>query len=137
MAFRRMRSPAVAADAVAVLVFVGIGRAVHSHGISVTGLASSAWPFLLGLIAGWRAASGRRRDGASVLGGLVVLTSTVALGMAFRVISGQGTAVAFVLVATGFLGAAMIGWRLLGAALRSRRISFGSGGVPGAPGGTP
>jgi cobalamin biosynthesis protein CobD/CbiB len=120
----------MAADAVAVLVFVGIGRAVHSHGTSVAGLASTAWPFLSGLVAGWLVASGLRRDAASVLGGLLVLISTVALGMALRVISDQGTALAFVVVATCFFGATMIGWRLLGAAVRSRHISVRTGHVP-------
>ena len=36
----------------------------------------------------------------------------VALGMVFRVVSGQGTAFAFVLVALAFLGLFMLGWRL-------------------------
>jgi hypothetical protein len=32
--------------------------------------------------------------------------------MVLRVVSGQGTAVAFVVVAFGFLGLTMLGWRL-------------------------
>lgn len=52
--------------------------------------------------------------------GVLVCVSTVALGMALRVVSGQGTAVAFVLVALGFLGAVMLGWRLLGAYVQRR-----------------
>jgi len=43
-----MRRAAVALDLVAVLVFVGIGRAVHAHGLSIGGLASTAWPFVTG-----------------------------------------------------------------------------------------
>ncbi|MGO9962938.1 MAG: DUF3054 domain-containing protein [Acidimicrobiales bacterium] len=128
-----MRAAAVAADVVVVLVFVGIGRAVHSHGISVAGLASTTWPFLSGLAAGWLVVFGRRSDGASALWGLVVSVSTVALGMTLRVISGQGTAVAFVIVATCFLGAAMIGWRLCRMALWSRHIVFRTGRVPPSP----
>jgi hypothetical protein len=38
---------------------------------------------------------------------------TVVLGMAFRVVSGQGTAPAFVGVALAFLGLFLLGWRLL------------------------
>jgi Protein of unknown function (DUF3054) len=37
----------------------------------------------------------------------------VAVGMVLRVVSGQGTAFAFVVVALCFLGAGMVGWRLL------------------------
>jgi hypothetical protein len=37
----------------------------------------------------------------------------VALGMTFRVISGQGTAVAFIVVALAFLGLFLLGWRIL------------------------
>jgi FtsH-binding integral membrane protein len=35
----------------------------------------------------------------------------VTVGMVFRVIAGQGTAVAFVIVALAFLGLALLGWR--------------------------
>ena len=38
---------------------------------------------------------------------------TVALGMLFRVVSGQGTAPAFIGVALAFLGLFLLGWRLL------------------------
>ena len=47
------------------------------------------------------------------------MVSTVVVGMSLRVIAGQGTAVAFVGVALGFLGAIMLGWRLLKRLLRS------------------
>jgi hypothetical protein len=117
-----MRQAQVAADAAAVLSFVGIGRVVHAHGLSVAGLASTAWPFLSGLAAGWFALSGRRRAGVSLLDGVIVWISTVALAMALRVISGQGTAVAFVFVASGFLGVTMLGWRLLIAGVRRRGL---------------
>jgi hypothetical protein len=115
-----MRKAGVAADLAAVLLFVGIGRSVHAHGLSLAGLASTAWPFVSGLCAGWIAIAASRRDGTSVMDGVLVCVSTVALGMALRVVSGQGTAVAFVLVALGFLGAVMLGWRLLGAYVQRR-----------------
>jgi hypothetical protein len=38
----------------------------------------------------------------------------VALGMVFRVASGQGTTPAFIGVALAFLGLFLLGWRLLG-----------------------
>jgi len=45
--------------------------------------------------------------------GLVVWLCTVALGMILRVVSGQGTAVAFIIVAVAFLGLFLLGWRVL------------------------
>jgi hypothetical protein len=118
-----MSKVATAADLIVVLVFAGIGRAAHAHGLTVTGLASTAWPFLAGLAIGWCVLTVGRRDGTSVSGGLVVWISTVVFGMIIRVISGQGTAVAFVFVALAFLGLAMVSWRALIAWLRHGRLS--------------
>ena len=42
--------------------------------------------------------------------------------MVFRVVSGQGTAFAFILVALAFLGLFLLGWRLLARYLRSARL---------------
>jgi len=108
-------------DLVAVLVFVGIGRGVHGHGLGLDGLVSTAWPFVSGLAVGWMLALVRRQELVSLASGLWVSVSTVALGMALRVVAGQGTAVAFVIVALGFLCAAMLGWRWCLALLGRRR----------------
>ena len=102
----------IALDLVAVAVFVGIGRSVHDHGLNLMGFASTAWPFVSGLAIGWLALVARHRPARSVAGGVTVCVSTVTIGMSLRVVSGQGTAFAFVLVALGFLGTTMIGWRL-------------------------
>jgi len=37
----------------------------------------------------------------------------VAVGMILRVLSGQGTTLAFIFVALAFLGLMLLGWRLL------------------------
>ncbi len=42
-----------------------------------------------------------------------MLACTVALGMIVRVITGEGTAPSFVIVATSVLAALLLGWRLL------------------------
>lgn len=119
-----MRRVAVIADAVAVAVFVTIGRAAHHHGLTAAGLASTAWPFAAGLAIGWLIVARRSGDGVSVRSGIVVWLSTVAGGMLLRVVGGQGTAVAFVIVALAFLGLFVLGWRAALAALRrSRRPS--------------
>ena len=104
---------AVVLDVCCVLIFVIIGRASHTKGESLAGIASTAWPFLAGLGIGWLAARGWRRPLAIRPEGLVIWLCTVALGMIFRVVSGQGTAVAFIVVALVFLALFLLGWRLL------------------------
>ena len=104
---------AVALDVCCVLVFVIIGRASHTKGESLAGIASTAWPFLAGLGVGWLAARGWRRPLAIRPEGLAIWLCTVALGMILRVVSGQGTAVAFIAVALAFLALFLLGWRLL------------------------
>ena len=104
---------AVALDVGCVLVFVIIGRASHTKGESLAGIASTSWPFLAGLGLGWLAARGWRRPLAIRPEGLVIWLCTVALAMLFRVVSGQGTAVAFIAVALAFLALFLLGWLLL------------------------
>jgi hypothetical protein len=106
-----MRRAAAAVDVVAVILFVSIGRASHDHGESVGGFLSTVWPFAVGLGIGWLCVS-RWRPG-SFRTGLVVCLSTVAVGMVLRLLAGQGTAAAFIVVALSFLGVLMIGGRLL------------------------
>lgn len=129
---------AVLGDALAVVVFVAIGRGAHHHAESLSGLASTAWPFLTGLALGWlavgwlavaaRASRGRRLG--PVQAGLVLWPFTVGVGMGLRVLAGQGTGVAFVFVALAFLGLFLLGWRLAVLALgavRGRPAQAGAG----------
>ena len=104
---------AVLLDCCCVLVFVIIGRASHTRGEGLAGIASTAWPFLAGLAGGWLAARAWRRPLRLWPAGVGAWLGTVALGMVFRVVSGQGTAFAFILVAPAFLGLFLLGWRLL------------------------
>ncbi len=104
---------ALAADCCCVLAFVIIGRASHAKGESLAGIASTAWPFLAGLAIGWAVTRAWRRPGGLVPAGLGAWLGTVGLGMVLRVVSGQGTAVAFIGVALAFLGLFLLGWRLV------------------------
>jgi len=104
---------ALVLDCCCVLAFVIIGRASHERGESLGGIASTAWPFLAGLACGWLAVRAWRRPLGLFPAGVGAWLGTVALGMVLRVVAGQGTAVAFVLVALGFLGLFLLGWRLV------------------------
>jgi hypothetical protein len=110
----------ILADICCVLVFVVIGRANHHAGETLAGVASTAWPFLAGLAAGEVATRGWRRPFALVPTGVGVWAGTVVGGQLLRVISGQGTALAFIVVSVLFLGLFLLGWRL-GARLLARR----------------
>src|SRR5512142_376365 len=111
---------AVVLDCCCVLVFVVIGRASHTKGESLAGIASTAWPFLAGLAGGWIAARTWRRPLLLWPGGVGAWLGAVALGMVLRVVAGQGIAFAFVVVATVFLGLFLLGWRALARLPRAR-----------------
>jgi hypothetical protein len=114
---------AAIADVALVLVFVLIGRGSHDEGFSFLGTLDTLWPFLAGLVIGWLAARAWRRPTIVLRAGVPVWIATVAFGMLFRVISGQGIAVSFVIVAAVVLGIFLLGWRAIVALVaRARRI---------------
>ena len=127
MSVHRAALGAFALDAFLVTVFAAIGRATHEgdpFGPGGTGLAHTAWPFLVALVAAWLIVVAWRRPAAPVRTGVPVWAITVAGGMLLRAVSGQGTAVAFIIVATVTLLAFLVGWRAIAAgigAVRSRR----------------
>jgi hypothetical protein len=124
---------AAALDVVAVVVFVAIGRASHAHGDGASGILSTSWPFLAGVAVGWIVARAWRRPLDLVPTALMVWLACVGLGMVLRVVAGQGTAVAFIAVALGFLGLELLGWRVLArAAGRWGRTRSGAGAGPDA-----
>jgi Protein of unknown function (DUF3054) len=108
----RSRVYAAGLDVCWVLAFVIIGRASHSKGETLAGITSTAWPFLTGLLGGWLATRAWRRPLALAPSGLGAWLGTVAIGMLLRVVSGQGTAFAFICVALAFLALFLLGWRL-------------------------
>ena len=110
-------------DVCCVGAFVAIGRASHSEGDALAGLARTAWPFLAGLAVGWLCTRAWRRRGALVPVGVGVWISTVGVGMVLRVVSGQGTAAAFIVVALAFLGLFLLGWRWLAGRLTTSSSS--------------
>ena len=102
---------AAAADAVAVIVFCTIGRRSHAEGLTLAGVAETAWPFLTGTLVGWLVARGWQRPTTITPTGLIIWVSTVAIGMLLRKATSAGTAVSFVVVASLTTAILLLGWR--------------------------
>ena len=103
----------LALDAVAVVAFVLIGRDTHNEGNAIVGVIGTLAPLAAGLVAGWVAANAVR-DPLSVRTGLGVAGVALIAGLAIRrLVFGDGIALPFVLVATAFYLAAMLGWRVV------------------------
>lgn len=112
-----------AIDAVAVTVFVLIGRASHRHGYEPLGLIQALWPFLAGAAVGWsivyvyshvRSSDWFGHDfrpDRVAPAGVSIWFCTVAVGMILRYLFHEGTAFSFIVVATVTLGAFLLGWR--------------------------
>ena len=111
---------ALLADAVCVIAFCVIGRRSHAEGVTVSGVAETAWPFLVGAVIGWLVSRGWRRPLAVAPTGVAVWVCTVAVGMVLRKASSAGVAVTFVIVASTVTAALLLGWRAVAALTRRR-----------------
>jgi hypothetical protein len=111
---------AIAADIVCVVVFCTIGRRSHAEGLTVEGIAHTAWPFLSGTLLGWLLVRGWVRPLAVVPTGLTIWVATVIVGMLLRKASSQGVAISFVIVASIVTAVFLLGWRALAGVLRRR-----------------
>ncbi|GAA2833989.1 DUF3054 domain-containing protein [Leucobacter komagatae] len=100
-------------DAALVVVFAAVGRGSHAREATLLGPFETAWPFLAGLALSWLLTLAWRRPAAILRTGVPVWIGTVGFGMLFRALTGQGTAIPFVIVATLTVGAFLLGWRLI------------------------
>jgi peptidoglycan/LPS O-acetylase OafA/YrhL len=118
---RRIRRPLIAlfADIVCVIVFCTIGRRSHAEGLTLAGIAQTAWPFLAGAAVGWLVIRGWRRPFTVIPTGLTVWVATVAVGMLLRKATSAGVSTSFVVVASVATAVLLLGWR--GAAAFFRR----------------
>jgi len=106
-------SAALAADVVFVVIFATIGRASHERGLTALGVLETAWPFLAALAVGWLVTFAWRAPLRVVRTGVPLWAITVLGGMVLRAITGMGTAVPFVIVATLMLLLLLVGWRVV------------------------
>jgi hypothetical protein len=108
-------------DVLGVLVFCAVGRRSHDEGLSITGVATTAWPFLTGTVIGWLASRAWQRPTAVAPTGVIVWLCTVVVGMVLRKVSSAGVAASFVVVAAAVTAVALLGWRaVVGLAQRHR-----------------
>jgi hypothetical protein len=98
-------------DVLAVLVFATVGRRSHAEGLTVAGVLDTAWPFLTGVVVGWLLTRAWKHPAAVVPVGVGVWLAALVVGMMLRRLSGDGTALPFVVVATVVLAALLVGWR--------------------------
>ena len=95
-------------DLLLVAVFAVVGRISHYGSFTLGGWWTTAWPFLVGTVVAWALLTVARRPPAAITSGLLVWLGALVGGMVLRQASGQGTATAFVVVATLVLGALLV-----------------------------
>jgi Protein of unknown function (DUF3054) len=109
---------AMFADVVCVIVFCTIGRRSHAEGLTVAGIAQTAWPFLAGTGVGWLLIGGWRRPFTVIPVGVVVWVCTVVVGMLLRKVTSAGVSTSFVVVASVSTAVLLLGWRAAAALFR-------------------
>lgn len=100
-------------DAALVFVFVALGRQEHDDTSAARNVFAIAAPFWIGLVVGWVIAQVWRAPWA-IRTGLLIWPGVIVVGMLVRrFVFDDGTAATFVVVTTLFLGACIVGWRVL------------------------
>lgn len=104
---------AVGLDLLWVLVFALVGRASHAESLDLAGIALTAWPFIVALVAGWVTILMLKRTGLLLVEGVALWALTVVAGLWIRVNGGATAEPAFITVASIFLASGLLGWRLV------------------------
>lgn len=92
----------------------------------MAGVAETAWPFLVGTLAGWLVSRGWQRPTSLAPTGIAVWISTVVVGMLLRKLTSAGVAGSFIVVASVVTAVLLLGWRAALAGLRRRsRVQSG------------
>lgn len=115
------RRPAwLAVDVLCVLIFSALGRRSHAEGLSISGILTTAWPFLSGTLIGWLLSRAWKRPCAVAPTGVTVWISTLVVGMILRKLTSAVVVPSFVAVAGTFTGLFLVGWRGVFALIASR-----------------
>ena len=114
---------ALAVDLVLVIVFAVIGRANHDEGVTLSGVAHTAWPFLVGVGVGTLVVVALKKPALGLEAGAIVWACTLVLGMLLRKLTGDGIALPFVIVAAIVLAIFLIGSRFVVRRFAHRRIT--------------
>lgn len=125
MAAKRALVPiALTIDLVLVIAFTIVGHYTHSHTLDASGLVTTAWPFVTGLLAAWVLSAAWEDPLAPLRTGTSIWAATVLIGMVLRAVSDAGTAGSFIVVAACLNLVTLIGWRVI-----ARAVSGGAGGA--------
>ena len=117
---------AIGLDAFSISLFVALGRRSHDRDGGVSSYLETLAPFLVGLAVAWLLWRAWRRP-TLVRRGLEIWPVTVLVGMvARRAVFDDGTATSFVVVATLFIGAFLVGWRAILRIVDQRRRRAGA-----------
>jgi hypothetical protein len=120
----RQVATAAVVDVVCVVLFCAIGRRSHAEGLTLTGVAETAWPFLAGTSVGWLLSRlwprGPHGPAAVYPAGVTIWLATVVVGMLLRALTGQGVAFSFIVVASIVTAVLLLGWRAVWALVTRR-----------------
>lgn len=112
----RVIAAAIIVDAVAIIAFATAGRITHGEVATPGGVLETAWPFLLGLAAGWFTVL-RALESADVTklfpAGVAVWAWTMVGGIVLRLLTATAIPWPFVLTAAIITAALLLGWRLI------------------------
>lgn len=119
---RRTIALAALADLVAVVVFVLVGRSSHHEQAGSAEVLKVIAPFAIALLVAWLATRAWRAPLAAFPTGASLWLITAGLGLVLRRFAFQrSTALAFVIVGSVFLLAALVGWRTVAEFTRRNR----------------
>lgn len=109
-------------DLVAVIVFVVVGRDEHQQTSTIGDILTVSAPFLIGVGVGTALAWAARHDLRRLDAGVIVLITTLVVGMMLRRWAwDRGTAATFVIVTAAFFALMMLGWRVIQVVMSRRR----------------
>lgn len=127
---RRLAPVLLVLDAVLIVGFAAAGRDTHASGMSLTGILSTAAPFLAAWALSWAGLRAWRNPFRLWPAGIGIWLGTVAGGLFLRWLAGGGVAVSFQIVTLCVLGAFLLLPRILGSlALRRRAKHPGAADV--------